>query len=78
MDIEINEDILKKTTECEKNFGCLSSKTRDFCEVDYCTGNGVLFVKSKFEKYCPYKMSFGYKFICRCPVRNEIYRRYKI
>lgn len=78
MGIEINEDILKKTTKCKKKFSCLYSKKKDICKVIYCARGKVHYIKCRTSKDCDYKISFGEHLICSCPVRREIYNNYKI
>ena len=73
----ISNKILALATECEKKFSCLGSEC-DFCKVALCVENEVLFIKCKDRAPCPYKESFAYSFICTCPVRKELYDKYKI
>ena len=41
----------------------------------YSIGGG--FIKCKDEEHCNYRISFGYSsYLCTCPVRHEIYRKY--
>ena len=72
----IDGEIIKETTECEKNFVCLSSKDHIYCEVEDCISNEIHFVKCKSNEYCSYKMFFGKSMICKCPTRKEIYNKY--
>ena len=57
--MEIDEEILKNTTECNKNFHCLSTGNHIYCKVETCINNKVHFVKCMSEESCPYKMNFG-------------------
>lgn len=78
MAYKIDEKITKKT-RCENNYICLEN---GICPKNKCkpTGsiNGFLWVKTKAKTSCEYHMSFTDKDICRCPTRNELYKRYKI
>ena len=78
MDIKIDEDTLKKTTECEKNFSCLSGENECLCEAVVSSGNRFLFIDPKSNISCNHCMPFGNYFLCDCPTRNEIYRLYQI
>ncbi len=78
MDIQIDQDILKNTTQCEKNFSCLSCEKRQVCKVKYCAGEKILFVEPNQYEHCSYRMSFGDQFICSCLTRREIHKRYNI
>jgi hypothetical protein len=79
MEIEISDDILQSATRCQQDFSCLSGQTSHLCKVKYAVGLTVLFIEKPVDdKPCGYQASFGYHLVCNCPVRNEIYRRYKI
>jgi hypothetical protein len=77
MDIQISEDILRKTISCEKNFICLSDQ-KDLCEMKSQIVRVVYFVKHLKDKRCNYSLSFDNDYICNCPTRQEIYNRYRI
>ena len=74
----ISEDALKNTTRCEKEFSCLSGDSECLCKVEYCVDDSVLFVGGRVNSTCRYQMSFGDRIICSCPIRKEIYKRWKI
>ncbi len=78
MKLEISEASKKKTTKCKKSFICLENKENIYCRVEECINEDVLFIKCLHEDYCVYKMGFGNYFTCMCPVRKEIYTKYKI
>lgn len=75
---EINEEILKNTTKCNKNFSCLSGNRNELCMVEYNVKDKIHFIKCTNTKFCSYKISFGYSYVCTCPTRKEIYNRYKL
>ncbi len=77
VDIKIDNDIVQKTTKCRENFSCLSGKT-PLCKVECCIENKVLFIKCISNEPCDYRVSFGHSYVCVCPVRIELYNRYKI
>jgi len=74
--IKIDEDILKSATKCRKNLSCLSG--RDICKVEYCIDSTIHFIKCLNLEPCHYRMSFGDSFVYNCPVRKELFNRYKI
>ena len=77
--IEIDENIKKQTIKCEKDFACLSSKTHKLCEVTHLVHEKIVFIECQDNKQCSYKSFFGFNsYICNCPIRREIYRKYKI
>jgi hypothetical protein len=82
--INISDETLSRTTKCPSNFHCLNdgqhakcSDATPLCRVDYFIGNTDLVVSPGHED-CPYKVSFGMRYVCSCPVRQEIYQRYHI
>lgn len=78
-DVEIDEDVQKSATKCEKEFRCLKDNTYELCKVTESVRDKVIFVECLEEVYCNYKMGYGQHFnICNCPVRKEIYKKYKI
>ncbi|MGC9324774.1 MAG: hypothetical protein ACP5G0_08530 [Desulfomonilia bacterium] len=75
--IQITEKTIKTATKCDKQFSCLSHKTRDVCPVTHANGQNVLIIESKPHP-CPYKITFGSSEICLCPVRYELFARHDI
>ena len=69
---------LKKTTECEKGFVCLSHKIDSVCSIEESRDNMRLFVKAPADIECVYKIPFGGSFFCACPMRTELYQRYGV
>ena len=76
--IEISEEILEKTDRCRKNLICLSGDGTGLCKVELCIEDRIHFIKCMDRKPCDYKIPFGYSFVCICPVRKELFNRYKI
>ncbi len=77
MNISISESARNAATRCKKKFSCLKDKKK-CCEVEDCINDSVLFVKSTYNPSCPYQQLFGNEFICNCPVRKELYDKYRI
>jgi len=75
-DIKIDEDISKTATMCKKNLSCLSGS--DICKVEFCVEGQIHFIKCMNLEPCHYRMPFGYSFVCKCPVRKELFNKYKI
>ncbi len=80
MNFDIDENILKETTQCEYDFSCLTGGKGCFCEVEDYVEDKVLFVEFKVlpGRKCHYMFPFGSSFMCTCPTRKEIYRKYSI
>ncbi len=76
-DIEIGPEILERTTKCKKDFSCLSDK-KTICQVELNVDDKIHFVKCMSAEPCDYRISFGYSFVCLCPVRKELFNRYDV
>jgi hypothetical protein len=78
MQIEIDEGVCNTAGECEKDFVCISKENHKFCEVEHISGETVFVIKCKDNTLCNFRIHFGYdSYLCTCPVRKEIYRKYK-
>jgi hypothetical protein len=78
---KISDEILKQTTNCPRNFQCLTNENWETCIIESYVQRNMLLIKEKAHEDCPYIRSFGYSYIiniCSCPTRYEIYRRYNI
>ncbi len=79
MPYQIDKKVIEKTTKCEGDFICLKT---GICPKNKCkpTGafDGHLFVETKATIPCGYHIPFGGAHICKCPTRNELYKRHKI
>jgi hypothetical protein len=88
MGFSISDVSLKRTTKCPSNFLCLKNDTNPMCskERSICSVEipleSMIFVKGMNNCYeysdCAYKEEYGAGHICTCPVRFEIYSRYKV
>jgi hypothetical protein len=80
MAYQVSDEIKKQTTRCLYDFECLTNDNWETCSIDrHYPGNG-LGIKDKCQKSnCGYFMPFGLTYyFCHCPVRREIYSRYKM
>jgi hypothetical protein len=75
MEVQIDESIIAETKRCHKDFKCLKGE-QCYCQAESFASNKVLFVKVKGYPFCRYKLPFGFSYICRCPVRIEIFNKY--
>lgn len=78
MSIEIKEDIKALAPLCKHDFACLKPGHHALCKVQDCINGKVHFIECNDQNYCVYRTSFGYGHICSCPVRKEIYNKYKL
>ena len=78
MIFNVDDSIIRKTTECEKNLSCMSEKREELCKITRKVEDKVYFVKCQEAESCSYRLSFGDSFICNCPVRKAIYNKYNV
>lgn len=75
---DVSEETRHETIQCDKSFSCLKNDGKDLCKVRL-GGNGPAhFVKCPEDNHCSYRLSYGGAYLCICPVRNEIYNKYKV
>jgi len=64
---------------CKKAHACLKSEKHLLCPVEEIVEDKIPFVKCLNPKECFYKAPFGTSlYICHCPVRLEIYHKYRV
>jgi|COG998Drversion2_1049125.scaffolds.fasta_scaffold470610_1 hypothetical protein len=78
MGIKVSELIIKATTKCKKGFSCLSDKTDCMCKAISSSPDHTVVIKPSSSDPCNYHRTLGNAHYCLCPVRNDIYNRYKI
>ena len=78
MNVKVSDLIVKATTQCKKGFACLSGKVECMCGVESSSKDYTVVIKPQFTNPCEYLDSRDGKHHCLCPVRNDIYKRYKI
>lgn len=78
MPLEIDADILKKANKCQMNFQCLGDVQKHCCGVEHAISPEMVMVKPRAGGVgCHYASPYGYCYICNCPARVEIYRKFK-
>lgn len=78
MNVKVSDLIVKATTQCKKGFACLSGKVECMCGVESASKDYTVVIKPQFTSHCKYRDNRGGTHYCLCPVRNDIYKRYKI
>ena len=83
--MEIDNEILQRTTKCGKNFACLNNDKHILCPLEDSLSNEYFIIRCLNDDECPYQMSFLYfdymsqeSDLCTCPTRIEIYKKYII
>ncbi len=76
----VPEDVLQNTTKCEWGHSCLESgqlETRPMCTVNRVFGENLMFIESPVLNLCPYRLSFGFGYICTCPTHFALQKTSK-
>ena len=76
--MEIKEEIIKETKNCNKDFSCLKNKNHEYCKVKNCISSSVHLVECVDNTDCNYNITYGDCQICSCPVRKEIFNIYQL
>jgi hypothetical protein len=75
--LKVSKEIEEATTDCTKGFTCLAGDGTDLCKVTSSVNDEIHFVICLNEEDCTYKRSSGGRLNCGCPVRREIFNKYK-
>ncbi len=74
---ELSGEIIAKANKCKRNYACLNEKTPPLCSVSDCVNCEIHFISTQ-TSYCPYFLYFADEVICTCPVRKELFNKFKI
>jgi hypothetical protein len=75
---QISEATKKRATKCSCNFECLNNEKWDTCSIEKEISGGLVIKNICRQKFCNYFLYFGSRHICICPIRHEIYERYRM
>ena len=78
MRFKVSEKAQGKTTQCCCSFSCLDSATKKTCEILDVTAGDLIFIKGPGMTNCKYCHTYGDSYFCSCPVRKEIFVKYRI
>ena len=74
---EISDESRQAALKCTKGMSCLDEGTADLCPVEGCVDRKIYFVTSQQNLGCVFQKPFGNGQYCTCPVRKEIFDRYR-
>ncbi|OGX11114.1 MAG: hypothetical protein A2351_07995 [Omnitrophica bacterium RIFOXYB12_FULL_50_7] len=74
---KISPAIIDSASECLNHLSCLSG-SGTMCKIKKQADNRVMFVRKHGHQNCPFAIPLGADCICTCPVRVEIYRKYRV
>ena len=69
---------ISAAVDCPKDCSCLNGGDKDLCRVISTINDEILYVVCLNGESCPYKGRDRERAYCSCPVRKEIYNKYKI
>lgn len=78
MELQVSLEARRATKMCPSGFSCLAGDRKNLCVVESCVNGEVIFVRCLHDGNCSYRHPFGNGNFCVCPVRKEIFDRYKI
>ncbi|MEW6584246.1 MAG: hypothetical protein AB1442_01395 [Nitrospirota bacterium] len=77
MKYRIGHETMARVTKCLFNFECLNDGNCPMCSVEKEIASFGFFVKDRHRREaCPYLLPYGHSYICYCPVRMEIFKKY--
>jgi hypothetical protein len=74
----VSKEATEACTECPRDQACLQKDRAELCRVSCSVDGAWHFVVCAHEGPCPYKQKLWDRVLCGCPVRREIFRRYKV
>ena len=78
MKLYVSNEVMQATSDCKKGFSCLGGKSKDLCKIGTSFDGEIHFIVCLDEIKCSYNRSHEDGIICDCPIRKEIYNKYKI
>lgn len=78
MALEIDQVIIDKAHKCKRDHACLNGADKPLCRMEEVIGNSIFFVCVEKPGSCTFQTSFGLSYMCSCPVRQEVYRKYNV
>ncbi len=71
---EFSDELIASAELCLEQAGCVTNPER-VCKALYPISEQYMFVHGAEKEDCPYRVPFGARStICRCPVRNAMFR----
>mgnify|MGYP003574836631 CR=1 FL=1 len=70
------DQALLDSTECGKDFACLSGRKEALYEVIGTLGHNMVEIDGPTPINCMYSANYGALHACKCPVRIAIYKKY--
>jgi len=55
--------------DCPANFACYKSGFEDLCKAKIIKGRTLVECPEENKPYCGFRISVGYRYFCKCPLR---------
>ena len=78
MELFVNNEIKQSAELCQDKYGCLTGQKKTICKVISTVNNNEMYVICQNNNACKYRHQVNERILCTCPVRLEIYNKYKI
>jgi hypothetical protein len=77
MVLYVSDEARRACTQCPKGLSCLD-ESGEFCPISCRVDGSLFFVICAHDGPCPYKHEMWERPVCLCPVRREIFSKYRI
>jgi hypothetical protein len=79
MPFAIDKTVRERTLKCKRDFVCCDIGGCPECDIEQEVSNDLVFVKPKQGSAyaCSYLVPFASSYVCRCPVRSELWQKYR-
>lgn len=74
----ISKDLMDAAKNCCKEFSCLTKNQSTLCKVVFCVNCKLHSVLCESEEFCSFRYTAEERTYCTCPIRKEIYSKYKV
>ena len=78
MELFVNDDIKQSVKFCSNHHACLNGQNKNICDVISTLNSYECYVNCKINRDCSYKHTLNERILCTCPIRIEIYSKYKV
>ena len=70
-------ETLLEAKKCNKHHACMTDREYRLCGIRITTESHARMICGTGNE-CPYSFRLGNRFVCTCPVRHAIYRKYNL
>ncbi|MEI6807628.1 MAG: hypothetical protein WCN95_02815 [bacterium] len=73
--MEVPPSVKREAVLCNHDCSCVTNGQcgdKEICKVDFAVGRKILFLTNEETIFCPYRVSYGSRQACICPVHCYI------